>query len=435
MDREEFLKKGGMGDCLIALERQRVVGDGGSEGEISDVVLTMQTVRVPIPEGRKAGSKLKVRTPGNSDVVAVYIPKEEEWSSVSSGNGGKVFYFDVEIPILPEWTSFHTYVVKKEYEGLAIGMKAVPYPVPAEGVMPNGRRKALLIGINYTDTKAALAGSSNDVRNMKELLLKHGFKDEPTTMVTLMEEGNGDKPTKANIQKGIDWLTHNVVPGDVLFFHYTGHGAQIEDKMGLEADGLNESILPIDYLTSGEIVDDELWARLVYKLPNGVRLTAVMDCCHSGTGLDLPFTFDLPSYQWIEDENPAHSQGHVVLFSCCEDSDDSLDILTKYSTGGAMTHAFLSCYDGELSFTKFIDTLQFDLQGRGFSQIPQLSSTQKLNYIAVFNITDGVIIGNRNGEIGRGEVGSHARVPRSGRGVMNDLLYSMHHSSDEGDEI
>ena len=144
---------------------------------------------------------------------------------------------------------------------------------------------------------------------------------------------------------------------------------------------------------------------------------------HSGTGLDLPFTFDVPTYQWIEDENPAHSQGHVVLFSGCEDGDNCREIIDKCSSGGAMTNAFIAAYDGGLSFTKFIDALQFDLQGRGFTHQPQLSSTQKLNYRTVFNITDGLIVGNSNGDIGRGEVVAHTRPVRTGWNAMNDILY------------
>ena len=32
------------------------------------------------------------------------------------------------------------------------------------------------------------------------------------------------------------------------------------------------------------ITDDEISAVLVQTLPEGARLTSVMDCCHSGTG-------------------------------------------------------------------------------------------------------------------------------------------------------
>lgn len=427
ISKDDFLKSDGIAKCLIALEKQK-----SSSGDDSNEDDKTQMVRVPIPDGMKEGKKLKLRTPGSSGTAVVYIPNEKQWGG---GDDGKSYYFDVEIPlevirqsvILPEWISFDAYKVKDIYEAPTIGMKPVSYPVPAADVKPNGRRKALLIGINYTDTKGELKGCCDDVRSMKELLLKHGFTDDPSCILTLMEGDNAidgaPMPTKENIQKGFDWLTHNVTPGDVLFFQFSGHGSQIEDSTGQEADGLNEAILPIDYLTAGEIVDDEIWGRLVYRLPTGVRLTAVMDCCHSGTGLDLPFTYDVPTYQWIEDENPAHSQGHVVLFSGCEDHDDAEDVLTKYSKGGAMTNAFVAAYDGGLSFSKFIDGLQFDLQGRGFSQIPQLSSTQKLSYNAIFSITDGLILGNANSNIGRGETVTHTRSVRPGRNTMHDILY------------
>merc|ERR1719203_956495 len=152
------------------------------------------------------------------------------------------------------------------------------------------------------------------------------------------------------------------------------------------------------------MTDDELWRRLVYTLPSGVRLTAIMDCCHSGTGLDLPFQFQLP-HEWEEQETPSHSQGHAVLFSGCDESGETAQIiLDKYETqGGAMTHAFISAYGNgglNIPFVKFIDAIAFDLENRGFDQKPQLGSSQKLKFER-FNITEGVILGNANPEIGR----------------------------------
>ncbi|CAN0121474.1 unnamed protein product [Ectocarpus fasciculatus] len=71
--------------------------------------------------------------------------------------------------------------------------------------------------------------------------------------------------------------------------HYSGHGGSVKDTSGDEADNMDETLVPVDYKSSGQITDDEILKELVMVLPEGVTLTVVMDCCHSGSILDLPY--------------------------------------------------------------------------------------------------------------------------------------------------
>jgi len=41
----------------------------------------------------------------------------------------------------------------------------------------------------------------------------------------------------------------------------------------------------------GHILDKELYEHLVCAMPASTSLTCLMDCCHSGTVLDLPYNF------------------------------------------------------------------------------------------------------------------------------------------------
>ena len=80
-------------------------------------------------------------------------------------------------------------------------------------------------------------------------------------------------------------------PGDAVFCHYSGHGGKLRDDDGDEADGYDETLVPVDYDTAGQIRDDDLFSKLIAPLPAGVVMTCLFDCCHSGTVLDLPFVF------------------------------------------------------------------------------------------------------------------------------------------------
>eukprot|EP00928_Gymnodinium_smaydae_P098806 TRINITY_DN9267_c0_g1_i6.p1 TRINITY_DN9267_c0_g1~~TRINITY_DN9267_c0_g1_i6.p1 ORF type:complete len:340 (-),score=59.73 TRINITY_DN9267_c0_g1_i6:153-1172(-) len=154
---------------------------------------------------------------------------------------------------------------------------------------PSQRRRALMVGINYVGSSAQLSGCHNDVETMRRYLVTQGYQDSDFKF--LLDDGKHESPTLRNIEKGIEWLVDGASASDSLFFHYSGHGTQIEDQDGDEADGMDEALCPVDFETSGMLRDDDLYKTLVKPLGEGVHLTCLIDCCHSATVLDLPYRF------------------------------------------------------------------------------------------------------------------------------------------------
>ncbi|KAF4699239.1 Ca(2+)-dependent cysteine protease [Perkinsus olseni] len=272
---------------------------------------------------------------------------------------------------------------------------AVGVPVPEL----TGVQRALLVGINYYGSKCELSGCIPDVHNMKRLLVET-YHWNPNDIKLLTDDGQNEAPTRANIIRNLGWLVRDAKPGDIFFFHYSGHGAQQEDPLHLEEDGMNETIIPVDVKEAGQITDDEIFQILVAPLPSGVRLTSVMDCCHSGTGMDLPWTW-VEHRGWNEDVNPWHSRGDVQLFSGCDDSQTSADSSAGPISGGAMTTAFCNAIRARpgVTYVDLIDELNNEMRRKHMSQRPQLSSSQVFPLDRPFNLTD--ILPNQNKSIGR----------------------------------
>ena len=87
----------------------------------------------------------------------------------------------------------------------------------------SGKRKALLIGINYFNTSAELKGCINDVHNVSAFLIeRYNYKREDMVILTDDQQNPVMRPTKANIQKAMGWLVANAQPNDALFLHYSG---------------------------------------------------------------------------------------------------------------------------------------------------------------------------------------------------------------------
>ncbi|OBT63343.1 metacaspase-1 [Pseudogymnoascus sp. 23342-1-I1] len=295
----------------------------------------------------------------------------------------------------------------------------------------SGRRKALLIGINYFGQRGQLRGCINDVKNMSSYLFENfGYKREDMVILTDDLQNPMSQPTKQNILRAMHWLVKDARPNDALFFHYSGHGGQTKDLDGDEPDGYDEVIYPVDFRQVGHIVDDEMHRIMVTPLQPGVRLTAIFDSCHSGTALDLPYIYSTQGI--LKEPNLAKEAGQgllsvissysrgdmggvasnvmgflkkattgdeaynrtvatktspadVVMWSGSKDDQTSADASIASQATGAMSWAFITAMkkNPQQSYVQLLNSIRDELQTK-YTQKPQLSCSHPLNTNLLF---------------------------------------------------
>ena len=268
---------------------------------------------------------------------------------------------------------------------------------------------ALLIGANYENDKdSALSGCLNDVDNVKNLLV-NVFKWNDRDITVLKEE----QATKANIlneltrfiQNANSHLQLNPSARIDLWLHYSGHGSQLSSSSPGEADRQDETIVPYDYQTSGQITDSEI-ANIMRHLNNNIHLTCVFDCCHSGTIMDLPYIISdmsISSCTYKQERSGSrcrwNSSSNIVCLSGCRDKQTSAD----YDGAGAMTTALLLVLKDH-KYSLSIRTLMRDLRvalasdrliKRGFKQIAQFSSNKMIDQDTMFVCKDSRLRGEK----------------------------------------
>ena len=246
-------------------------------------------------------------------------------------------------------------------------------------------KKGLMIGINYTGTESQLGGCINDQENLKDFLKKNNYIKN--SEIVLMNDNFEDeyKPTKANIIKQIDALVNFANANDdkdvELLFTYSGHGSYLRDNNNDERDGKDEVLCPIDYTTNGFITDDFLKKRLV----ENVKLVILMDCCHSGTIIDLKYNYLVNWLNTCVTHMSLQNRANVIMISGCKDSQKSADAFIKdkqkgnYEYQGAMTASFIHCFKDGMSYRTLIEKMRKWLRNGGYSQVPQLSSSKQIN--------------------------------------------------------
>lgn len=267
-------------------------------------------------------------------------------------------------------------------------------PATQSSADSTNKKKACLIGINYTNTENELYGCVNDAMNLKALLTtKYKYKEE--NIKTIL---NGEA-TRSTILQEITTLVKEASKGDSLFLSYSGHGVSTADRNGDEEDGKDELLVTSD---NYGIFDDELKDIIDTDLQEGVKLFALFDNCHSGTILDLPYQYFKKSStkegvnnvsadeSLIIHSKNIETKGDVICISGCRDDQVSMDAYINFEYTGAMTRSFIDALTRhktqdqdqgtqEITWKSLVERMRTNLKTRNFEQVPQLTSGKKTN--------------------------------------------------------
>ena len=240
------------------------------------------------------------------------------------------------------------------------------------------KKRALCIGINdYPGTNNDLNGCVNDAQDWAELFSRGGY--EVTLLLDSMATGQAIRDGMRAIVQTTGWGDRGVVT-------YSGHGTNLRDVSGDEADGRDEALVPYDF-QNGVILDDELYDIFGYKR-FGAKVFFISDSCFSGTinrffdpgartpkprymppqliGLD-PRPSDLP-----RDRAPRKSP--VTTLTGCAENEVSYDCWFGSRANGALTRTAIDSYNLMKGTSANFTLIQWyaDLKGRmTYDQHPQ----------------------------------------------------------------
>jgi hypothetical protein len=180
---------------------------------------------------------------------------------------------------------------------------------------------SLHIGLNAVDAghyqgwDGRLNACEADALSMQQLVLSLAdaphIKPPTAYQTTLLLT---KQATRATVLEALAKYARLCKPGDFFLLTYSGHGGQLPDQDGDEADNMDETWVLYD----AQLVDDELY--LAYsEFAEGVRILVLSDSCHSGSVLRAAYQELHPTTDPLGDNavnyQRGYDQGRVVVGS------------------------------------------------------------------------------------------------------------------------
>jgi metacaspase-1 len=237
-------------------------------------------------------------------------------------------------------------------------------------------KKALVVGINAYPGYP-LHGCVNDAMAYVGLLQAKGF-----TNISVLLDGSA---TRAAILTGLNWLTSGFSGVDGIALCRSGHGSRVPDTSGDEADRYDECFVSVDMRA---VLDDEIRAYLG-RVPDGITIDVIDDCCYAGTGTRAPLAkshIQIGAAKFVPAsvvKVPKNSKALFIvpglnhsLMAACGELQTSREISVNGIPHGAFSYFIVPAIQAGGSRTANVATAAAQLAGLGLSQIPQLEATQ-----------------------------------------------------------
>lgn len=167
---------------------------------------------------------------------------------------------------------------------------------------------------------ADLRGCVADAVGMSQLAKDYSYEKS----VIMLDEQATVKAMRDAILKAATL----VKSGETCLISYSGHGTQVRDQSGEEADGLDEALC----LHDGLLYDDQL-VELLTHFEEGVNVNVVADTCHSADQVRQLAMFDderPKSLKWLFGRSEPRAlrstvKASVIQYASCLSSEISWD--------------------------------------------------------------------------------------------------------------